>query len=43
MENQLFILDKLDDSTYKLQQLLYEYTNVLIYSQNEELRKRFGE
>ena len=26
----------------KLQQLFYEYTNTLIYSQNEELRRRIG-
>ena len=43
MENHLFVLEKLDDSTYKLQQLLFEYSNCLIYSQNEEIRKRLGE
>jgi len=42
MDNHRFVLEKLDDSTYKIQQLLFEYTNCLIYSQNEEVRKRLG-
>ena len=42
MENHKFVLDKLDDTTYKLQQLLFEFTNLMVYSQNEELRKRVG-
>lgn len=42
IENHRFCLDKLDDQTYRLQQLIFEYTNCLIYTQNEELRKRLG-
>jgi cation channel sperm-associated protein 3 len=42
MENFLFSLDMLDNTTYKLQQLSFEYTNCLIYSQNEELARRIG-
>ena len=42
MENFLFSLDMLDNTTYKLQQLCFEYTNCLIYSQNEELARRIG-
>lgn len=35
-------LDMLDNTTYKLQQLFFEYTNCLIYAQNEELDRRIG-
>ena len=36
------VLDMLDNTTYKLQQLFFEYTNCLIYAQNEELDRRIG-
>lgn len=42
MENYIFTLDMLDNTTYKIQQLFFEYTNCLIYSQNEELDRRIG-
>ena len=42
MANFSCTLDMLDNTTYKLQQLFFEYTNALIYSQNEELRRRIG-
>jgi len=42
MENYIFTLDMLDNTTYKLQQLFFEYTNCLIYAQNEELDRRIG-
>lgn len=38
----MIFLDMLDNTTYKLQQLFFEYTNCLIYAQNEELDRRIG-
>ncbi|CBY35495.1 unnamed protein product [Oikopleura dioica] len=40
IENHRNILDQLDTSTYKVQQLIFEYTNVLIVAQNEALKDK---
>ena len=40
IENHRQILDQLDTSTYKLQQLMFEYSNVLIVAQNEALKDK---
>ena len=40
IENHRQILDQLDTSTYKLQQLIFEYSNILIVAQNESLKEK---
>jgi hypothetical protein len=40
IENHRHILDQLDTSTYKLQQLIFESSNVHIVTQNEILKDK---